>query len=120
MAERQPDLDRDDDAGAGQDGGSPPTTPGWVKVFGAIGIVLVLLIGVLVFAGGGSHGPARHTPSGMLNSPFEQVRAIERRLGHEAAGAGPLPAALRFGGRRTAAPTVDEVRPLTAAPARRL
>ncbi len=40
-----------------------PGTPRWVKVFGIIVVVVVLL----VFAGmfiGGRHGPSRHTPSG--------------------------------------------------------
>ncbi len=37
-------------------------TPRWVKVFGIIALVLVLLFVVLLLAGGGSHGPARHTP----------------------------------------------------------
>ena len=38
-------------------------TPGWVKVFGVIAIVLVLLV-VLLLTGvfGGEHGPRRHIP----------------------------------------------------------
>ncbi len=40
-----------------------PGTPRWVKVFGIIVIVVVLLavVGMLI---GGEHGPGRHTPSG--------------------------------------------------------
>jgi len=42
-----------------------PGTPRWVKVFGIIVIVLVLLFGGLkLFGVGGEHGPGRHTPSG--------------------------------------------------------
>ncbi len=40
-------------------------TPRWVKVFGIIAVVLVLLFVVIQFTGaGGSHGPGRHTLSG--------------------------------------------------------
>ncbi|HEX6042279.1 hypothetical protein [Longimicrobium sp.] len=41
--------------------GSPPATPRWVKVFGTIGIVLVLLL-VLGLLTGRHHGPGRHLP----------------------------------------------------------
>ena len=42
-----------------------PGTPRWVKVFGIIGLVAVLLFVILLFTRGpGGHGPARHTPSG--------------------------------------------------------
>jgi hypothetical protein len=46
--------------------GSPPKTPRWVKVSGIIVIVLVLLYVALELsgAGGGQHGPGRHTPFG--------------------------------------------------------
>jgi len=40
-----------------------PGTPGWVKVFGIIGIVLVLFLVILLFNGGGRHGPGRHIPA---------------------------------------------------------
>lgn len=39
-----------------------PSTPRWVKAFGIIGIVLVLLFIVMMLAGG-NHGPGRHMPS---------------------------------------------------------
>ncbi len=45
----------------------PPPYPGrplWVKVFGIIVIVVVLLGVARMFIGGGEHGPGRHTPSG--------------------------------------------------------
>jgi hypothetical protein len=40
-----------------------PGTPRWVKVFGIIVIVAVLLVVAMMFIGG-EHGPGRHTPSG--------------------------------------------------------
>ena len=40
-----------------------PGTPRWVKVFGIIVIVAVLLVVATMFIGG-EHGPGRHTPSG--------------------------------------------------------
>lgn len=41
----------------------PHTTPRWVKVFGIIGLVVVLLF-VVLFIVGGHHGPGRHMPGG--------------------------------------------------------
>jgi hypothetical protein len=38
----------------------PPGTPGWVKAFGLVALVLVLLIAALVLLGG--HGPVQHLP----------------------------------------------------------
>jgi hypothetical protein len=40
-----------------------PGTPCWVKVFGIIVLVVVLLVVARVFIGG-EHGPGRHTPFG--------------------------------------------------------
>ena len=41
------------------------STPRWVKVFGVVAIILVLLFVVIVITGiGGRHGPGRHIPSG--------------------------------------------------------
>jgi len=41
-----------------------PGTPRWVKVFGIIALVVVLLFVFLMFTRGpGGHGPGRHTPS---------------------------------------------------------
>ena len=46
--------DRADDAG----------TPRWVKVFGIIALVFVLLFVIVMLTGGvGGHGPGRHAPS---------------------------------------------------------
>ena len=41
-----------------------PGTPRWVKVFGIIVIVAVLLVVARMFIGGSEHGPGRHTPFG--------------------------------------------------------
>jgi hypothetical protein len=38
----------------------PPNTPPWVKVFGIIAIILILLVLALMLFGGGDHGPGRH------------------------------------------------------------
>lgn len=48
-------------------GPRPYSTPRWVKVFGIIALVLVLLV-IIMFAGGGSHGPSRHRVSVALNA----------------------------------------------------
>ena len=40
-----------------------PGIPRWVKVFGIIVIVVVLLVVGLMFLVGGEHGPGRHTQS---------------------------------------------------------
>ena len=44
-----------------------PGTPRWVKVFGIIVIVVILLVFAVMFIGG-EHGPGRHTPSGDAGS----------------------------------------------------
>ena len=46
----------------GDDQGPTTGTPRWVMVFVIIGIALVLLVAILMFAGvGGEHGPGRHS-----------------------------------------------------------
>jgi len=60
MADLSPYPDTSDDTDAGPDRGSPPSTPRWVKVFGIILIVvlvLLFLIQHLVFEGMGGHMP---------------------------------------------------------------
>ena len=47
------------------DRGSNTRTPRWVKVFGIVALVLVLLVVIMMFIGGGNHGPGRHMPSGV-------------------------------------------------------
>ena len=53
-----------------------PGTPRWVKVFGIIVIVVVLLavVGMLI---GGEHGPGRHTPSGEARSQVPSSSIME-------------------------------------------
>ena len=50
----------DSGRGTGDDVG---TTPRWVKVFGIVALIVVLLFVVLMFTRG-PHGPRRHMPSG--------------------------------------------------------
>jgi hypothetical protein len=42
-----------------------PGTPRWVKVFGIIVLVLVLLVVVTMLTDPGRHGPGRHMQSGV-------------------------------------------------------
>jgi hypothetical protein len=57
MADLPPYRDTGDDTGVA------PGTPRWVKIFGIIVLVLVLLVGIIIVTGvGGEHGPGRHTP----------------------------------------------------------
>jgi len=68
MADRPPDPgpngDTIDDIRVRPDRTSPPATPRWVKVFGIIALVLILLVVIAMLVGGGNHGPGRHMPSG--------------------------------------------------------
>jgi hypothetical protein len=41
-----------------------PGTPRWVKVFGIIVIVVVLLVAAVMYISGGEHGPGRHAQAG--------------------------------------------------------
>ena len=43
-----------------------PGTPRWVKVFGLIALVLVLLFAIVILTDPGRHGPRRHI------APIEQ------------------------------------------------
>lgn len=64
MTNPPPYPDTGDDTGTEPDHASTGGTPHWVKVFGIIGLVLILLLVVLQSIGGGGHGPGRHLPSG--------------------------------------------------------
>lgn len=60
---RYPDSNTDtgDDAGVRPDRESTTATPRWVKVFGIIALVVVLLFIILRFTRGpGGHTPSRH------------------------------------------------------------
>ena len=64
MADPPPYPDADD-SGGGPERESANGTPRWVKVFGIIALVLVLLGVVLLLTGrGGEHGPGRHSFDG--------------------------------------------------------
>ncbi len=69
MGDPPPYLDTGDDTGddTGVEFGRGASTsrPRWVKVFGVIALVLVVMF-LLLRAGvfGGEHGPGRHTPAG--------------------------------------------------------
>ena len=65
MADPRPYPDTNDAAaGVVPVRGAAASTPRWVKVFGVIALVLVLLVGIMLLTGGGSgdHGPGRHIP----------------------------------------------------------
>lgn len=50
---------------------SPPNTPRWVKAFGIIALVALLLVVINFISGiGGPHGPGRHiaTPTPVLET----------------------------------------------------
>jgi hypothetical protein len=54
----------------------PPSdagTPRWVKVFGIILAIVVLLFVVMMLTGGGKHGPGRHAPSGDAGTALARV-----------------------------------------------
>jgi hypothetical protein len=62
MADLYPSPDTSDDTGVGSDGGPAPSTPRWVKVFGIIALVVVLLVAIMLISG---HGPGRHMHGAM-------------------------------------------------------
>ena len=65
MANRPLGTGTDDDTGVRPTADRPPGTPRWVKVFGIIALILVLLIVAMMFiGGGGEHGPGRHASFG--------------------------------------------------------
>jgi hypothetical protein len=59
MADLHPDSRGD--TGARSDRGSPPSTPLWVKAFGIVALILVLLFVLLHLSG---HAPRGHTSTG--------------------------------------------------------
>lgn len=61
----------------------PPSYPGaprWVKVFGIIAGIVVLLIVAVIFIGGGEHGPGQHTPSGDAGSQAPPSSVMEAHV----------------------------------------
>ena len=61
MGDPHPDTDSDGDAVV-TPGDAPPATPRWVKVFGVIFLILVLLIVILHLTGNGLGGHSMHRP----------------------------------------------------------
>jgi hypothetical protein len=66
-----PDANSNPDVGPGRE--LPPGIPRWVKVFGIVALVLVLLVIIMLFVSGGSHGPGRHIPSGDAGSHMPPI-----------------------------------------------
>ncbi len=66
MVDPFPSPDIGDDTSVRPGPGATTGTPRWVKVFGIIALVVVLLFVILLFTRGpvGDHGPDRHTSSG--------------------------------------------------------
>ena len=64
MSDSSPD--RNSDVGAGP---VPTGTPRWVKVFGVVALVLVLIVIVGLVTSPGGHGPSRHMPWGDARTP---------------------------------------------------
>ena len=62
MADPPRSPEAGDDTGAGADPESNGT-PRWVKVSGIVALALVILFVVVMFTGGGGHGPGRHALS---------------------------------------------------------
>jgi len=80
MANRPPNPGTDDDSGVRPTADRPPGTPRWVKVFGLIAIVVVLLIAIMLLTG---HGPGRHTPSGDAGGQVRAFSAMEEHASLE-------------------------------------
>ena len=82
-----PDPTRDTDNMTSEDTG----TPRWVKVFGLIALVVIVLFVVLLVVGGpGGHGPRRHLSPGQ---PDDQAPRSDVATG------GQEPSSMRSGGR---------------------
>lgn len=77
---------------SGPDAGSDrePTTPAprWVKVTGAIALVVALLVAAMLLFGGGQHGPGRHSSSAAGHSLGSSAGEGER-AGEHSPPAGP-------------------------------
>ena len=56
------------------DSDSSNRTPRWVKLFGIVALILVLLLGILHFSGG--HGPGSHLTSGGMGVGAPSTRMM--------------------------------------------
>lgn len=63
MANPPPDTDPDTRA----NGGAAPRTPGWVKAFGVVALIVALLVAAQLLLGV-QHGPGMHGPSSHAGS----------------------------------------------------
>jgi hypothetical protein len=83
------------DTGVAPENGSTTGTPRWVKVFGTVVAVAVLLfVIVLLTRGPGGHGPGRHSQSGGTGARTAPVSVVDDR----ASFPGPVGPALRSSG----------------------
>ena len=87
MANTPANRDSAGSSGVDPDRDSPPRTPRWVKVFGIIALVIVLLFLILMLTRGpsGGHGPGRHFSSSDDRSQTTPPGVVE---GHTAPSAG--------------------------------
>lgn len=69
-----PDDQGADGLGMAPDQGGNVGTPRWVKVFGAIALVVVLLV-IILFLAGGDHSPGRHGSSSVIK-PWDGLIAM--------------------------------------------
>jgi len=71
--------DREPGSGAGILRGTAADTPRWVKVFGIVALLLLLMVLHFVLGGGGRHGPNRHAaplaPLAVAGPPCSDLRA---------------------------------------------
>lgn len=85
MADLPPYSGSNTDANVGPGLGSTtstpryPGTPRWVKVSGIVALVVILLVVIVMFASGGSHGPARHIPSGDAGGSTPPIARVMQR-----------------------------------------
>ena len=76
---RDSNSDIGNETGVGPDREPTTGTPRWVKVFGIIALVVVLLFLILMFTRGpgGRHGPGRHMGSGNTGDQTPPSRVPE-------------------------------------------
>lgn len=84
MADERDYREADPDTRAGSGGLMTAGAPRWVKVFGAIALIVVVLLAVLLLAGGGpgGHGPGRHAQSGAVAQQPAGVPGLGSAGGH--------------------------------------
>jgi hypothetical protein len=70
------DAPRDPGAGVGPGGESSVGTPRWVKVFGIIALIVVLLLVILFLTRGPHRGPSRHFGLGELDSAAKRSSSV--------------------------------------------